>query len=217
MGADRMRVLVVDDHRTFAELLLGALEREPDFTCLGYAPTGAQALRMVEDLAPDVVVMDVELPDMDGFTVTRRIVDGHPATRVVMLTAHRTADFVARAAAAGACGFLPKDGALALMLETLRSARVGSLAIHPSLAATLVPLPTTPASGVPQLTERENQVLGLMGRGLDASAVARELGISLHTCRGYVKSILTKLGAHSQLEAVVTASKLGLLRLDDAR
>lgn len=209
------RILVVDDHQTFAELLLGALEREGDFECLGHASSGAEGVSLARTLGPDVVVMDVELPDMDGFAATSRILEDRPHTRVVVLTAHATPDFVARATAAGACGFLPKDGALSVMLSTLRMARPGALAIHPALVARMVAPPVAArAAGVPRLTQRERDVLDLMGRGKDVRLISRELGISSHTCRGYVKTILMKLDAHSQLEAVVAAARLGLLRLD---
>lgn len=212
------RVLVVDDHQTFAELLAEALDREPDFVSVGHAATGTEAIALTERLDPDVVVMDVELPDMDGFAATERIMANRPHVRVVVLTAHGSPDFVARASAAGACGFLPKDGSLAVMLQTLRSARPGSLAIHPALVARMVtpPRPREAPNGraAPPLTQREREVLNLMGRGCDVRSISRELGISTHTSRGYVKAILLKLDAHTQLEAVVAATRLGLLRLD---
>jgi DNA-binding NarL/FixJ family response regulator len=216
--AVRTRVLVVDDHQTFAELLAGALDREPDFVSVGHASTGAEAVVLAELLLPDVVVMDVELPDLDGFAATEQILARRPDARVVVLTAHGSPDFVAKASAAGACGFLPKDGSLAVMLQTLRTARPGSLAIHPTLVARMVAPPGKPdalnGTAHPSLTGREREVLDLMGRGRDVRAISRELGISTHTSRGYVKSILLKLDAHTQLEAVVAATRLGLLRLD---
>ena len=212
------RVLVVDDHQTFAELLAEALDREPDFVSVGHAATAAEAIALTERLDPDVVVMDVELPDLDGFVATERILANRPHVRVVVLTAHGSPDFVAKASAAGACGFLPKDGSLAVMLKTLRSARPGSLAIHPALVARMVAPPRQREApngrGGPPLTQREQEVLNLMGRGCDVRSIARELGISTHTSRGYVKAILLKLDAHTQLEAVVAATRLGLLRLD---
>jgi DNA-binding NarL/FixJ family response regulator len=215
------RVLVVDDHQTFAELLAGALDREPDFESVGHASTGSEAVTLTESLTPDVVVMDVELPDMDGFAATERILALRPDVRVVVLTAHGSPDFVAKASAAGACGFLPKDGSLAVMLQTLRSARPGSLAIHPALVARMVAPQRQPervdGRVLPPLTQREREVLDLMGRGRDVRAIARELGISTHTSRGYVKAILLKLDAHSQLEAVVAATRVGLLRLEATR
>ncbi|MFP5335169.1 MAG: response regulator transcription factor [Actinomycetes bacterium] len=209
----RTRVLVVDDHQTFAELLVGALEREGDFLCLGRASTGGEAARLAAALHPDVVVMDIELPDIDGIEATSRIVAADPGTRVVILTAHTTRDLVTRAAEAGACGFLPKGGSLQAMLQTLRSARRGSLSVPPQVLSQLGPVPFVVQRYHDHLTTRERDVLALMGAGHDARRIARELGISPHTCRGYIKSILVKLNAHSQLEAVVTAASRGLLRI----
>jgi DNA-binding NarL/FixJ family response regulator len=211
------RVLVIDDHQTFAELLAGALDREPDLLSIGHATTAREGIALCERLQPDVVVMDVQLPDLDGFAATRKIVAASPEVRVVVLTAHATAEFVAKAAEAGACGFMPKDGALAIMLDTLRSCRRGSLSVHPALITRLTASPEPPASAassLPPLTDREREVLQCMGNGQDVRAIARQLNISVHTCRGYVKALLAKLGAHSQLEAVVIAAKAGILQLE---
>lgn len=219
----RIRVAVVDDHLTFTELLTSALDREPDLASVGQAHTGAEGIALCRRERPDVVLMDVELPDMDGFAVTRAVLADLPETRVVVLTAHAAPEFVGRAAGAGACGFLPKDGSLSEMLATLRTARRGSLSIHPSLLTRIAMpgprVPTEPAPepeaslGAPALTQRERDVLELMGQGKDVRAISRELGITPSTCRGYVKAVLMKLDAHSQLEAVVTAVRMGLLRL----
>lgn len=215
-------MLVVDDHLTFAELLTSALDREPDLVSVGQAHTGADGVTLAREQAPDIVIMDVELPDMDGFAATEAILRDRPGTRVVVLTAHAAPEFVARAATSGACGFLPKDGSLQEMLGTLRSARPGSLAIHPSLLTKLAapqprhPEPAERLPTLPPLTQRERDVLELMGQGKDVRTIARELGISTSTCRGYVKSLLMKLDAHTQLEAVVLAVQHGLLRLNTA-
>ena len=107
-----LRVLVVDDHRTFAELLSGALPARPACSASGTAGSGAQALAMVQDLRPDIVVMDIEMPRQDGLAATRRIRELAPDTLVAVVTAHRDPDWVVRAAQAGASAFIPKDGAL---------------------------------------------------------------------------------------------------------
>jgi DNA-binding NarL/FixJ family response regulator len=219
------RILVVDDHRTFAELLSMALDSEPDLTCVGHALSAGEAFALAARLRPDVVIMDVQLPDLDGLEATRRLVADCPALRVIVLTAHVGPEFVARAAAAGACAFLPKDGALAEMLRTVRTAHRGTLVLMPEAVLALAADRAGGAAGEwgseaadylgPALTPRERDVLALMGAGLDPRAIARRLGISLHTSRGHVKSLLAKLGAHSQLEAVVVASRRGLIKVED--
>jgi DNA-binding NarL/FixJ family response regulator len=210
----RVTVLVVDDHQTFAELLAIALQAEPSLVYAGHASTSEQARELVARLRPDVVLMDVALPDVDGIATTAQLIAEYPQLRVVILTAHAEPSLVASAVAAGACGFLPKDGALRDVLQALRTAHRGGMVVPAHLlAGALDPSkrqPTVPGPA-PVLTAREQDVLHLMVRGLDARGIARELGISLHTYRGYLKSILAKLDAHSQLEAVMKAIRIGLL------
>ena len=128
---DPLSVLVVDDHDTFAELLVGALDREVDLVCVGHATTGGEGVAMVDRLGPDVVLMDIQLPDMDGFAATEQILAADGTVRVVMLTAHASAHLVARAARAGACAFLHKTGHLSDVLTTVRTARTGDLDDRP--------------------------------------------------------------------------------------
>ena len=211
----RPRVLVVDDHRTFADLLSGALTSS-GMTCVGTANTAAQAVAMAAALAPDIVVMDIQMPREDGLSATRRIREAVPDAVVAVVTAHRDPDWVVRAAQAGASAFIPKDGSLSEMLDVLARVRAGQMLVAPSTfaggrrdpAAARVPRDTAP-----ELTRREQQVLDCLGRGMQVKAIARVLGITQETCRGYVKSLHVKLGARSQLEAVVKAQHLGLLGL----
>lgn len=211
-GIALTRILIIDDHTTFAELLASALDREPDLAGVGCAATAQAGVEQFLETAPDVVVLDYHLPDGDGLGVAEQILAMSSTTRVVMLTGDPTSGVLERAAELGVCAFLPKDGSLATMLDTLRHARRGSMVVHPSLLAQLGAR-RAPAGGVPvpTLTQRELEVLRLMATGKDVRGNAKALGISLNTCRGYVKSILAKLGAHSQLEAVVTATRMGLL------
>ena len=212
-----IRVLVVDDHRTFAELLSRALDAEPDLECVGHSLNSAAAVGAVEALQPDVVLMDLQLPDRDGITTTAELTRAYPDLKVLILTAHAGPSEMARAGAAGAVGFLAKDGSLTDILDALRNARRGSLILPPSVLAGFASRTGSrvPRSANPLLTPRELEVLRLMGQGRDPRAIAKELGVSLHTCRGYVKSILAKLGVHSQLEAVVVATRTGLIAAGD--
>lgn len=207
----RLRVVVIDDHRTFADLLTGALAREPDLDCVGMASSVAQGVELCAEVRPDLVVLDYQLPDGDGLQAAERILDQAPAVRIIMLTGFPTATAIRRAAVLGVCGFLPKDGALSSLLEVMRSVRPGGFLVSPALISGLDVLGTGSAGPGPSLTARELDVLRLMSQGYDVSRNAKTLGISTHTCRGYVKSILAKLDAHSQLEAVAAATRLGLL------
>ena len=212
-------VALVDDHQTLLDLLSFAMANEDDIEIVGTATTAAEGQRLVDRTRPDVVLLDFGLPDVDGVTLAAALVDRHPELRVVMLTASEDADLISRAATAGASGFVAKSGALDQVLDAVRSARSGSMIVDPVFLTRLgsagrAQAPQQEQAGPrrPVLTPREQEVLELLGRGKDPRTIARELSISLHTCRGYVKSTLAKLDCHSQLEAVVTAGRLGLLR-----
>jgi DNA-binding NarL/FixJ family response regulator len=202
---------VVDDHRTFADLLALALSDQPDLRCVGTAHSVDEGMALARSLRPDLVVMDVRLGDGDGIEATAELTAWRPETRVIVLTAHASQGLMERAAAAGACCLLPKDGSLDDMLAALRSARRDGFVVHPSLLKSLMGGPRIPQPRAPQLTAREREVLRLLAEGRDARTIGRQLGISLSTCRGYVHSLLVKLDAHSQLEAVAIAKRQGLL------
>jgi DNA-binding NarL/FixJ family response regulator len=206
-------VLVVDDHQTFADLLEIALAGQPDLVCVGVATDLDVALGLVDSLSPDVVVMDVHFASdaRDGVAVTAQITSLHPDTRVVLLTGAPNKEVLRRAAAAGACSVIAKDGSLGELLTAVRGARTGGMMVHPEmLRRLLVEIPQQRAVQ-PRLTGREAEVLAMLELGIATRGIARELGISLNTCRGYVKTLLAKLNAHSQLEAVAI-SRTGRLR-----
>jgi DNA-binding NarL/FixJ family response regulator len=218
MTGTPIRVLVVDHHQTFAELLGLALAGQPDLSSVGHATTGAEAARLVDELHPDVVLMDLDLPDCDGIATTEELLTRHPDTRIVVLTASTEPSLVGRATAAGASGFLTKNGAFGDVLNAVRTAHGGGVTVSSRLLAGLLRSTSEESAGTARaggLTAREREVLRLMADGHDARAIARQLGISLHTCRGYVKTVLAKLEAHSQLEAVAVATRRGLLGAAD--
>ncbi|WP_458779354.1 BTAD domain-containing putative transcriptional regulator [Arthrobacter sp. D3-16] len=131
----RLRILIIDDHTTFADLLAGALDREPDLQSVGAAKSVATAVTMFRDLRPDVVIMDLHLPDGSGLEAAGRILAEAPETRIIMLTGNPSQEALREAARTGICGFLPKDGSLGAMLDTLRHAHTGSMIVTPSLLA----------------------------------------------------------------------------------
>jgi DNA-binding NarL/FixJ family response regulator len=208
-----LRVLVVDDHRCFAELLAGALEAAGMIT-LGTAHSASEAVSMAQVMQPDVVVMDIQMPRQDGLSATRAVREVAPAAVVAVVSDNREPDWVVRASHAGASAFIPKDGSLSEMLDIISRVQPGQMLIAPSTFSTA---PTTgsrpaPIDAIrPQLTRREQEVLDCLGRGMQVKAIARILGITLDTCRGYVKALHAKLGVRSQLEAVLKGQQLGLL------
>jgi DNA-binding NarL/FixJ family response regulator len=206
-------VLVVDDHRAFAEMLAAALNTV-GMRSVGVAHSAAQAVTMAQALQPDVVVMDIQLPDQNGLAATRRILEAAPGVVVAILTAHRDPDWIIRATQAGAAAFISKAGPLAEMLEVLAAARAGQMIVAPS---TFARRPSGEVAAqrriepVPELTRRERQVLDCLSGGMQVKAIARILGIGEATCRDYVKNLHVKFGARSQLETVVRAQEMGLL------
>ena len=215
--ASDLRVLIVDDHRTFAELLAFGLDAQPDIRCVGHVQSADGAAEAVERLEPDVVLLDVRLGDDDGLALASDLHRLRPALRIVALTASIDPVDVARAASAGVCAYLLKAGALDEVLNAVRTARVGRLLLQPAMVLDLVALEQRSAQPVGRaqracgLTAREQQVLELLGEGFDVTVIAKRLGIRTSTCRGYVQNLLTKLDAHTQLEAVAHARALGLL------
>jgi DNA-binding NarL/FixJ family response regulator len=207
-------VVVIDDHQVFAELLSMALRVEPGFACTGHAQTIEAGMAMVEDLQPDIVLMDVQLSDGDGIAATAELTARYPLLRVVVLTAFVDRHLLQRAAAANACALLPKDGELAAMLRSLRSAKRGTFTVSPEVLTKTMVSPQRVVPRVPTLTRREQEVLQMLAAGLEPRIIAREIGISVNTCRGYIKSLLAKIGAHSQLEAVAIAMRHGLLHVN---
>jgi DNA-binding NarL/FixJ family response regulator len=205
------RVVVVDDHRTFTDLLVIALDGLEDIECVGQAHDAATTRELVRSVAPDTVIMDVELARDDGIDLSAELLAADPDLRVIVLTAHSSRGMIQRAAEAGVCAVLPKDGALPSVLHALRTARRDSFVVDPSLLHSLISAPDERPAQTP-LSEREQEVLSLIAEGMDARRAAKSLDISIHTFRGHVRSVLTKLDAHSQLEAVAIAKRNGYLK-----
>jgi DNA-binding NarL/FixJ family response regulator len=220
-------VLVVEDQQALASALDVAIGAQPDLECIGWAGSVEDALELLTRRVPDVVLMDVELPGADGIEGTRRIKAAYPDVSVLILTAGATSRRLAAAATAGASGFLAKDSKLPDILAAIRSPIDGKMVIEGTTLRELLQdvLPAHEAQAEESgqhavaepelnwagLTGREREVLALMGEGLDPRTIGERLVVSLHTARGYVKNVMMKLGAHSQLEAVVMATRSGLL------
>ncbi len=205
---------IIDDHRTFADLLRIALSAEEDLTCVGVAYGIDEGLELVQRTRPDLVLIDLVFAGdgRDGVLVTHQLRDLLPDTQVILLTGHPEPELLHRAATAGASTLLTKDGSLPDLLAALRRATSGGTVMHPHLLRTMVDVsaPRDAALDSP-LSAREREVLSLMTVGMDARSIARQFEISVHTCRGHIKSILHKLDVHSQLEAVAEARRRGLL------
>ena len=205
-------VVIVDDHRSFAELLAAALDNVPGLTCVGIATSASEGVALVAELQPGIVVMDIQMPRQDGLVATKRIREVAPDAVVAVVTAHHDPQWVSRAAHAGASAFIPKDGSLAAMIDLLGRVRHGQMLVGPTTFRDQPDAMAPPNDdSLPLLSHRELEVLTYLGRGLQVPGIARALGISVHTCRGYVKTMHTKMGVRTQLEAVIKAQQLGML------
>ena len=209
-GGERT-VLVVDDHRSFADLLSVSLATAPGIRCLGTASSAAEGLELTMRLQPSVVVMDIEMPGVDGLTATRRLRAVSPATAVAVVSAHSDGSWIARAARAGASAFIPKGGSLPEMIDLLRRAEPGKMILPPSMVAPGRDRPLERHEDTLGLTTRELEVLGLIGQGLADKNIAKVMGISIHTCRGYIKAVYAALQVGRRIDAVNQARRLRLI------
>lgn len=205
-------VLIVDDHKVFAESLARLLSDEEGVTVVGVVSDASEAIDLAARLRPRVVLMDYRMPDRDGIAITGEIKRDNPQIMVVMLTAATEDRVLLGAIDAGCSGFLTKDRAAADVAEAVRAAAAGEALISPALLARLLPkLNRTQRAIGADLTERELEILSLLARGWNNKLIAGELYLSVNTVRNYVQSVLTKLGAHSKLEAVSTAVREGIV------
>jgi DNA-binding NarL/FixJ family response regulator len=214
-----VRVVLADDHALVRDALQLVITDTPDLEVVGQAGTGADAVRLAGDLHPDVVVMDIRMPGMDGIEATRLITAGSGPTRVVVLTTFDDDDYVYGALRAGASGFLVKDMALDDILAAIRVIAAGDGLIAPGVTRRLIaefagrPQPSPPPASLGGITEREREVLTLIGRGRSNAEIAADLSITVTTVKTYVGRLLAKLGARDRVHLVIIAYETGLVTL----
>ncbi len=212
MSDTQIRVLIVEDHLMFAQTLRWALDQEDDIAVTGVAGTVAEALESVAATVPDVILMDYRLPDGDGVDAARRIKAAAPSVKVVMLTASGDEGVLRTAISAGCSGYVTKDQKIEELFLAVRAANSGEALVSPELLSRLVGRldgdRTRPGF---DLTPRETEILRLLGAGMSNQAIAERLGIRLATVRNHVQNLISKMQAHSKLEAVATAARLGVI------
>jgi NarL family two-component system response regulator LiaR len=217
MSQTPIRVLVVDDHRIVREGIQVLLAEIKDIKVVGEAGNGLQSIDLAEQLRPDVILMDLEMPQMDGVEAIRRITAAQPDQRILVLTSFVTDDKVFAAIQAGAVGYLLKDSGSVELVESIRRIQRGEPALHPDIARKILAgLSQAPSAGEPAvepLTAREFEVLDLVAQGLRNREIGDQLDISPETARTHVNRILSKLHVANRVQATLYALRQGISKL----
>lgn len=211
------RVLLVDDHPLFLDGVRAALSATPGMEVVGEAHTAAEAVELAAAVTPDVVLMDLNLPDGSGIDATREVIEASPGSHVLVITMSADDDAVVAAMRAGARGYVVKGAGRQDLLQAVATVASGSAVFSPAVASRLGTyfsgLAAQPGREMfPQLSAREREVLDLMARGMDNRRIARALFLSDKTVRNHVSTVLTKLGASDRAEAIARARRAGLGR-----
>ena len=213
---DQIRVLLVDDHEVVRKGTRAYLDNLPDFDVVGEASSGIEAVRMVEELKPDVILMDLVMPGMDGVESTRRIKSINNSVEIVILTSFQDDSFIFPVLEAGALSFILKDSRLEDVAATLRLAKNKEAVLDPGVTSRVIKKFTGRHEDVPnpfiELTKREMDVLLLIAEGLSNNEIAQELVISENTVKSYVSNILSKLNLSDRTQAAVYAWRKGIVR-----
>jgi DNA-binding NarL/FixJ family response regulator len=212
-----LRIAIVDDQALLRAGFRKLLEAESDFTVVGEASDGAEAVAMCREVSPDVLLMDIRMPRIDGIEATRRVVSANAAVTVLILTTYDLDEYVLDALRAGASGFLLKDAPPEDLVAGIRQVARGDALLAPSVTRRLIAEFTarpreSPAVDLPALSQRETEVLRLVARGLSNAEIAGELFLGEATVKTHVGSLLAKLGCRDRVQAVVRAYESGLVQ-----
>ena len=216
-----LRVLIADDHPLFRDGMRSLLSTQPDIEVAGEATTGEEAIRLADELEPDVVLMDIKMPGTGGIEATRRILDDNPRIRVLVVTMFEDDATIFTAMRAGARGYVLKDDDKDDVLGAIRTVGRGGAVFGPGVAARLAGFltadrPAVPRESFPSLTDREREMLHLMTQGASNAEISRLLSLSPKTVANYVSNILHKLQVADRAQAVIRAREAGLGREDQA-
>lgn len=213
-----LRVLIAEDHAVVREGTRKILERDARLETVGEAEDGRRAVELAAQLKPDVVLLDLRMPDMGGIEAIGLIAEASPATRVLVLSAYDEDDYIFAALEAGAGGYLLKTAHGNELIDAIHAVSRGDIVLHPEVAAKVLrrrvaPAPE-PAADPELLSEREKQILRLAARGLHNKEIARELGLSIRTVEGHLSHVFTKIGVSSRTEAILFALSRRWLTLE---
>lgn len=213
---EQIKILIADDHPVVREGLFAMLSREPDFKVVGEAKDGAEAVDKARRLNPDVVLMDLRMPEVDGVEAMRQIRSTNPDIKFIILTTYSDDEYIFSGIEAGARAYLLKDAPREELFKAIRAVYKGESLIQPVVASRLIDRFTELSRKVPsgeQLTERETEILQLMARGAANKEISAQLSISESTVKTHISNIFQKLGVNDRTEAVTQALKRGIIRL----
>jgi len=218
---DKIRILIADDHTVFRQGTRTLLEQEQDMEIVAEAGDGEEAVKLASEVVPDVTIIDVSMPNVDGVEATRRIKAMLPDMPILILSAYDDDEFVFGLMEAGASGYLLKSVHSRELIAAIRAVREGEAVLHPLIARKFLSrfIPSSPSvdkrGAEEPLTEREMMILKMVTRGLSSRAIARNLQLSVRTVDGHLAQIYSKLKVNSRIEAVMRALKEGWIVLDD--
>jgi len=218
---DNIRIIIADDHAVVREGTRTLLEREVDLEVIGEAGDGKEAIKLIEELKPDVAILDISMPEISGIEVTRRIKPRFPSTAILILTAYDDDEYIFALLEAGAAGYLLKDAHGREVVEAVRSVYSGESVLHPAIARKVIQraIVGSPKAGEGksdiEISQREKEVLKLAAKGMTNKDIADTLCISIRTVQGHLNSIFHKLSVGSRTEAIFQGVKKGWLSFED--
>lgn len=217
----RIRIMVADDHPLLRQALRYALEKQPDFEIVAEASNGEEAVQLASELTPDVVIMDISMPKLNGLEATKQIKAKHPRTGILVLTVHNDREHIISILRAGACGYITKSADDNEVINAIRAMLSGETVLSPAVSQQILKnvfeydqKPMSADTGN-RLTFRELEMLRLIAKGISNKDISLKSGLSLRTVKGYLADLFVKLNVASRTEAVVIGLRRGILTLND--
>lgn len=214
---EQIKILVVDDHEVVRDGIVGNLVRQPDFAIIGQASNGLEAVQRASELSPDIILMDLRMPELDGVEAMIRIKQTNPEIKFIVFTTYSDDDYLFAAIKAGAKGYLLKDAPREELFKAIRAVSQGESLIQPVFTTKVLDKLASELSrkstGMDALSDREIEVLDLMAKGVSNKDIADQLSITQSTVKTHVTSIFQKLNVTTRTEAVTTALKRGIIQL----